>query len=86
MASDKDAWIGDRALREENLFSRTYVVCVDDKVVAHLCIAAGSIDRHDAPGHGEQHAVAHTHTKPSLPLESPYRLTVQPSSGFGGSK
>jgi GNAT superfamily N-acetyltransferase len=42
-------WISRRALKNENRFSRTYVVCDDNRVVAYFCISAGSIDRAAAP-------------------------------------
>jgi hypothetical protein len=42
-------WLSRRALKNENRFSRTYVVCDDNRVVAYFCISAGSIDRAAAP-------------------------------------
>jgi len=45
-----DEWLRERALRNESRFSRTYVVCEANKVVAYVAIAAGSVDRRDAPG------------------------------------
>src|SRR5262249_44987341 len=43
-------WLKDRALRNESRFSRTYVVCDDNVVVAYFCISAGSVERQAAPG------------------------------------
>jgi GNAT superfamily N-acetyltransferase len=34
----------------ESRFSRTYVVCQDNRVVAYFCISAGSVERSAAPG------------------------------------
>jgi GNAT superfamily N-acetyltransferase len=43
-------WLRNRALRNESRFSRTYVVCEGDVVVAYFCISAGAIERNAAPG------------------------------------
>lgn len=43
-------WLKQRALRNESRFSRTYVVCDGDKVVAYVCISAGAVERAAAPG------------------------------------
>jgi GNAT superfamily N-acetyltransferase len=43
-------WLRHRALKNESRFSRTYVVCEDNRVVAYFCIAAGSVQRAHAPG------------------------------------
>lgn len=45
-----DEWLSRRALRNENRFSRTYVVCDDGRVVAFVSIAAGAVERAGAPG------------------------------------
>lgn len=45
-----DDWLRHRALKNESRFSRTYVVCEDNRVVAYYCISAGSVARTDAPG------------------------------------
>ncbi len=43
-------WLLHRALRNESRFSRTYVVCEDDRrVVAYFCISAGAVERAAAP-------------------------------------
>ncbi|TVR99582.1 MAG: GNAT family N-acetyltransferase [Rhodospirillales bacterium] len=43
-------WLRQRALRNESRFSRTYVVCDGNRVVAYFCISAGAIERAAAPG------------------------------------
>ena len=43
-------WLKHRALKNESRFSRTYVVCEDNRVVAYFCISAGSVNRATAPG------------------------------------
>jgi GNAT superfamily N-acetyltransferase len=43
-------WLRDRALKNESRFSRTYVVCVGNRVVAYFCISAGAVERSKAPG------------------------------------
>jgi len=43
-------WLKQRALKNESRFSRTYVVCDGNAVVAYFCIAAGSVERAAAPG------------------------------------
>ena len=43
-------WLLHRALKNESRFSRTYVVCEGDKVVAYFCISAGAVERGAAPG------------------------------------
>jgi hypothetical protein len=43
-------WLQRRAAKNENRFSRTYVVCEGEQVVAYFCIAAGSVERATAPG------------------------------------
>nr|WP_210302081.1 GNAT family N-acetyltransferase [Methylobacterium brachythecii] len=45
-----DAWLRTKALKNEGRFSRTYVVCRADRVVAYVCILAGAVDRAEAPG------------------------------------
>lgn len=42
-------WLRHRALKNESRFSRTYVVCEDNRVIAYFCISAGAIDRAAAP-------------------------------------
>lgn len=43
-------WLKQRALKNESRFSRTYVVCDDNKVIAYFCISAGAVERAAAPG------------------------------------
>jgi GNAT superfamily N-acetyltransferase len=43
-------WLRQWALKNESRFSRTYVVCSGDRVVAYYCISAGSVARAAAPG------------------------------------
>lgn len=43
-------WLRHRALKNESRFSRTYVVCEGNRVVAYFCISAGAVERGAAPG------------------------------------
>jgi hypothetical protein len=43
-------WLRHRALKNGSRFSRTYVVCEGNRVVAYFCISAGAIERAAAPG------------------------------------
>jgi len=43
-------WLRHRALKNESRFSRTYVVCAGNRVVAYFCISAGAVERLAAPG------------------------------------
>ena len=43
-------WLRHRALKNESRFSRTYVVCQDQRVVAYFRILAGAVERAAAPG------------------------------------
>jgi hypothetical protein len=45
-----DDWLKHRALKNESRFSRTYVVCEGNRVVAYFCISAGAVERQAAPG------------------------------------
>ncbi len=49
-------WLRQRALKNESRFSRSYVVCADARVVAYVCISAGSVDRASAPGRVRRNA------------------------------
>lgn len=42
-------WLKQRALKNESRFSRTYVVCEGERVVAYYCVSAGAVDRAAAP-------------------------------------
>lgn len=44
-----DDWLRQRATKNESRFSRTYVVCDGDRVVAYYSIAAGAIQRAAVP-------------------------------------
>lgn len=43
-------WLRHRAWKNESRFSRTYVVCDGNRVVAYFCISAGAVERTAAPG------------------------------------
>ena len=43
-------WLRHRALKNESRFSRTYVVCEGNRVIAYFSISASSVDREAAPG------------------------------------
>lgn len=45
-----NGWLRHRALKNESRFSRTFVVCEDNRVVAYFCISAGAVERASAPG------------------------------------
>ncbi len=45
-----DEWLRHRALKNESRFSRTYVICEENRVVAYFCVSAGAVDRATAPG------------------------------------
>lgn len=49
-------WLRHRALKNESRFSRTYVVCAGNRVVAYFCISAGSVERGAAPGRMRRNA------------------------------
>lgn len=49
-------WLKHRALKNESRFSRTYVVCDDNRVVAYFCISAGAVEREAAPGRDRRNA------------------------------
>lgn len=42
-------WLRLRAFSNESRFSRTYVVCDENKVVAYYCISAGEVERSNSP-------------------------------------
>jgi GNAT superfamily N-acetyltransferase len=43
-------WLRHLALKNESRFSRTYVVCADQRVVGYYCISAGAVERAASPG------------------------------------
>lgn len=49
-------WLKHRTLKNESRFSRTYVVCESNQVVAYVCISAGSVERAAAPGRVRRNA------------------------------
>ncbi len=49
-------WLRHRALKNESRFSRTYVVCEGNRVVAYFCISAGAVERSAAPGRVRRNA------------------------------
>jgi len=49
-------WLQHRALKNESRFSRTYVVCDGNRVVAYFIISAGAVERAAAPGRVRRNA------------------------------
>lgn len=43
-------WLRHRAWKNESRFSRTYVVCESNRVIAYFCISAGAVERRAPPG------------------------------------
>ena len=73
-----DEWLKQRALKNESRFSRTYVICESNQVVAFYCIAAGAVERSEAPGKLRRNAPN------SIPVSVIGRLAVnQKHSGCG---
>lgn len=69
-------WLRQRALKNESRFSRTYVVCDGIRVVAYVCISAGSVERAAAPGRVRRNA------PDAIPVSIVGRLAV--SRGHAG--
>lgn len=65
-----DDWLKNRAMQNESRFSRTYVVCEDNRVAAYFCISAGAVERAAAPGKVRRNAPA------SIPVSVIGRLAV----------
>jgi GNAT superfamily N-acetyltransferase len=63
-------WLRHRALKNESRFSRTYVACVGNQVVAYCCISAGAVERAAAPGRLRRNA------PDSIPVSVIGRLAV----------
>jgi hypothetical protein len=63
-------WLRHRALKNESRYSRTYVVCDGDRVVAYFCICAGAVERAAAPGKVRRNA------PDTIPVSVIGRLTV----------
>lgn len=75
-----DNWLKQRALKNESRFSRTYVVCASGRVVGYYCIAAGAVERAQAPGKIRRNA------PDSVPVSVLGRLAVDRAfagKGFG---
>ncbi len=49
-------WLRHRALKNESRFSRTFVVCEGNRVVAYFCISAGAVERAAAPAEVRRNA------------------------------
>lgn len=73
-----DDWLRQRALKNESRFSRTYVVCEGNRVVAYFCIAAGAVERAAAPGKVRRNA------PDSIPVSVIGRLAVSRSHAGRG--
>jgi len=69
-------WLRHRALKNESRFSRTYVVCQDNRVIAYFCISAGAVERTAAPGKVRRNA------PDTIPVSIIGRLAV--SHDYGG--
>ena len=69
-------WLKHRALHNESRFSRTYVVCELDRVIAYYCISAGAVERSAVPGKLRRNA------PDSIPISVIGRLAV--SRDFAG--
>ncbi|UMY19763.1 GNAT family N-acetyltransferase [Methylobacterium organophilum] len=74
-------WLRHRALKNESRFSRTYVVCEGERVVAYVCISAGAVERAAAPGRFRRNA------PDAIPVSVIGRLAVDrrhAGKGLGG--
>jgi len=71
-------WLRNRALKNESRFSRTYVVCEDNRVVAYFCISAGAVARAAAPGKVPRNA------PDTIPVSIIGRLAVSRDHGGRG--
>jgi hypothetical protein len=71
-------WLRHRALKNESRFSRTYVVCENNRVVAYFCISAGSVERSASPGKVRRNA------PDPIPVSVIGRLAVSHSHGGKG--
>jgi GNAT superfamily N-acetyltransferase len=66
-------WLRQRALKNESRFSRTYVVCQGNRVVAYFCISAGAVERAAAPSKVRRNA------PDTIPISVVGRLAVDRS-------
>lgn len=73
-----DDWLKHRALKNESRFSRTYVVCHGDRVIAYVCICAGAVERAAAPGRVRRNA------PDTIPVSVIGRLAVSRDSAGRG--
>lgn len=71
-------WLRQRALRNESRFSRTYVVCEGNRVIAYYCISAGAVERTAAPGKVRRNA------PDTIPVSVVGRLAVSRSHAGKG--
>jgi GNAT superfamily N-acetyltransferase len=71
-------WLKQRALKNESRFSRTYVVCESNRVIAYFCISAGAVERTAAPGKVRRNA------PDSIPVSVIGRLAVSRSHAGRG--
>jgi GNAT superfamily N-acetyltransferase len=69
-------WLRHRAVKNESRFSRTYVVCDQNRVIGYFCISAGAVDRSAAPGKVRRNA------PDTIPVSVIGRLAV--SREYGG--
>lgn len=76
-----NGWLKARAWKNESRFSRTYVVCNENRVAAYVCISAGAVERNAAPGKLRRNA------PDSIPVSIIGRLAVSctyAGHGLGG--
>ena len=73
-----DDWLKHRAVKNESRFSRTYVVCADNRVVGYFCISAGAVARSAVPGKLRRNA------PDSIPVSVIGRLAVSRSHAGKG--
>lgn len=74
-------WLSRRALKNESRFSRTYVVCEGNCVIAFFCISVGAVERAAAPGKVRRNAAD------TIPVSVIGRLAVSRAhagKGLGG--
>lgn len=71
-------WLKHRARKNESRFSRSYVVCEGDRVVAYYCISAGAVERTGAPGKVRRNA------PDAIPVSMIGRLAVSETHGGRG--
>ncbi len=71
-------WLRHRAIKNESRFSRTYVVCEDNRVIAYFCISAGAVARAAAPGKVRRNA------PDTIPVSVIGRLAVSKSHAGQG--